>query len=104
MQKSENRQLQMFAMVEELFQSKMTRKEFCRQKGLSVNCFYYWQKKYRRQAREEQPGFITVRTGKGAFVSNGVSQHIVLSYPNGVSLQLPTGTPLSMISSLLRLA
>ena len=93
----------MFAMVEELFQSKMTRKEFCRQKGLSVNCFYYWQKKYRRQASEEQPGFMTVRTEKGALVSNGVSQQIVLSYPNGVSLHLPAGISLSVISSLLRL-
>jgi hypothetical protein len=104
MLKKENRQAQMFAMVEELRQSKMTREEFCKLKSLSKNCFYYWQKKYRQQASEDQPGFMKVRTGKGAFVSNGVSQQIVLSYPNGVSLQLPAGIPLSMISSLLRLA
>ena len=103
MQKSENRQAQMFAMVEELYQSKMTREAFCHQKRISKNSFYYWQKKYRQQAGAEQPGFMAVRTGKRAFVSNGVSQQIVLSYPNGVSLQLSAGTSLSMISSLLRL-
>jgi hypothetical protein len=97
MQKTEARQTQMFAMVEELYQSKMNRKEFCRQKGISINCFYYWQKKYRQQAGTDQPGFIPVRTGKGSMTRHG-------SYPNGISLQLPAGTPLAVIGSLLRLA
>jgi hypothetical protein len=100
----ENRQAQMFALVEELFQSKMTRKEFCSQKNIAINCFYYWQKKYRQQAGAEQPGFMKVRTGKGSVSRQGFTQPIVLSYPNGISLQLPAGTPISVISSLLRLA
>jgi len=104
MQKSENRQAQMFALVEELFQSKMTRKEFCRQKNVAINCFYYWQKKYRQQAGSDQPDFIPVRTGKGSVSRQGLTQSIVLSYPNGISLQLPAGTPIAVISSLLRLA
>jgi hypothetical protein len=104
MQKTEARQTQMFAMVEELYQSKMNRKEFCRQKGISINCFYYWQKKYRQQAGTDQPGFIPVRTGKGSMTRHGFPQPIVLSYPNGISLQLPAGTPLAVIGSLLRLA
>lgn len=94
----------MFAMVEELYQSKMTREEFCRLRSISINCFYYWQKKYRQQVGAEQPGFVAVRTGKGSYFRSGVSQSIVLSYPNGVNLQLPAGTPLSVISTLLRLA
>jgi hypothetical protein len=104
MQKTENRQTQMFAMVEELYQSKMSRKEFCWQKDISMNCFYYWQKKYRQQDGVNQPGFIPVRTGKGSITRHGFSQPIVLSYPNGISLQLPAGTPLAVIGSLLRLA
>jgi hypothetical protein len=104
MQKTETRQAQMFAMVEELYQSKVNRKEFCRQKSISINCFYYWQKKYRDQAGDDQPGFIPVRIGKGSIIRHGFSQPIVLSYPNGISLQLPAGTPLSVIGSLLRLA
>jgi len=91
-------------MVEELIQSKMTRKEFCQQKGIAINCFYYWQKKYRQQTESDQPGFIPVRTGKGSVSRQGFAQPIVLSYPNGISLQLPAGTPLSVIGSLLRLA
>jgi hypothetical protein len=103
MQKTEARQAQMFALVEELQLSKMTRQEFCLQKGISRNCFYYWQKKY-RQAIPGQAGFIPVRTGKGSGSGHGFPQPIVLSYPNGISLQLPAGTPLSIIGSLLRLA
>jgi hypothetical protein len=99
MQKTEVRQTQMFAMVEELVQSKMSRKDFCRMKDISLNCFYYWQKKYRQQAGGDQPGFIQVRTR----TRDGFSQPIVLSYPNGISLQLPAGTPLAAIGSLLRL-
>jgi len=104
MQKSENRQEQMFAAVEELYQSKMSRKEFCRQKGISINCFYYWQKKYRNQTQGDQPGFIPVQTAKGSITRHGFPLPIVLSYPNGTSLQLPAGTPLAVIGSLLRLA
>jgi hypothetical protein len=91
----------MFAMVEELISSKTSRKEFCRQKGISINCFYYWQKKYRNQNQESQAGFIAVRPGITS--RTGFSQPIVLSYPNGIRLQLPAGTPIAMISSLLRL-
>ncbi len=94
----------MFAMVEELYQSKLSRKEFCEQKGISINCFYYWQKKYRHGDGDDQPGFIAVRTGKGSLTRGGFSQSIILSYPNGVSLQLPAGTPLAVIGSLLGLA
>ena len=91
----------MFAMVEELSQSRMTRKEFCNQRNISINCFYYWQKKYRQKVEAEQPGFIPVHTGTGSRA--GFSQPIVLTYPNGASLQLPAGTPLAVIGSLLRL-
>jgi hypothetical protein len=102
MLKKESRRAKMFALVEELSQSKMTREEFCKLKGLSKNCFYYWQKKYRNQDQESQAGFISVRTGAGSRI--GFSQPIILTYPNGISLQLPAGTPLTVISSLLRLA
>jgi hypothetical protein len=104
MQKSENRQAQKFALVEELHQSKMTRKEFCELKGISRNCYYYWQKKYWQQAGVEQPGFVTVRTGNGPESRPGFTPPIVISYPNGISMQLPAGTSLAFISSLLRLA
>jgi hypothetical protein len=102
MLKKENRQAEMFALVEELLQSKMTREEFCKSKGLSKNCFYYWQKKYRNQIQESHAGFISVRPGTGS--RTGFTQPIILTYPNGISLQLPFGTPLTVISSLLRLA
>ncbi|MCK9400328.1 MAG: helix-turn-helix domain containing protein [Bacteroidales bacterium] len=103
MSRSENLQVKMFALIEELYQSNVNRKEFCRQHSISVNCFYYWQKKYRQQAQSDQPCFITVRTGKGSITRHGFSHPIVLSYPNGISLQLPAGTPMATIGSLFRL-
>jgi hypothetical protein len=44
-----------------------------------------------------------VRSGKGSGTRHGFSQPIVLSYPNGISLQLPAGTPMTTIAALLRL-
>jgi hypothetical protein len=103
MSRTENLQTQMFALIEESYQSSFNRKEFCRQHEISVNCFYYWQKKYRQQTKSDQAGFIAVRTGKGSVTRHGFSHPIVLSYPNGISLQLPAGTPMATIGSLLRL-
>lgn len=101
---SEDLQEKMFALVEELYQLGVSRKEFCQQKGISVNCFYYWQKKYRQHAGGDQPGFIPVLTGKGSVTRHGFSHPIVLSYPNGISLQLPAGIPIATLRTLLSLA
>jgi hypothetical protein len=103
MSNTTERQAQMFSLVKESHQSKLSRKEFCRQHSISLNCFYYWQNKYRQQTQRDQPGFIQVRTGKNTGSTQGFLRPIILSYPNGISLQLPTGTPLSVIGSLLRL-
>jgi hypothetical protein len=100
MNKTTERQAQMFSLVEESHRSTLTRKEFCNEHSISVNCFYYWQKKYRQKTFRDQPGFIRVNTGK----SNGswltTVQPIILTYPNGVSLQLSASTPQNIIGSL----
>jgi hypothetical protein len=103
MSKTTDRQNQMFSLVEECNQSELTRKEFCKLHSLSINCFYYWQKKYRQQIFKDRPGFIRVHPGNGHGSWPSTSQPIVLTYPNGVSLQLPVSTPLPVIGSLLRL-
>ena len=103
MNKTANRQIQMFSLIEECYQGVLTRKDFCKLHSISVQCFYYWQKKYRQQNSEDQPGFIRVHPGNSHDCWQSPAQPFILTYPNGVSLQLPTGTPLPVIGSLLRL-
>ena len=104
MSNATDRRNKMFSLLEECYQSTLTRKEFCKLHSLTVNCLYYWQQKYRQQHSKDQPGFIRVRSGNGHGFWQSAAQPIILTYPNGVSLQLPAGTPLPVIGSLLRLA
>jgi hypothetical protein len=104
MKRNKERKEQMFSLVEELHQTTLTRKEFCSQNSLTLSCLYYWQKKHRQQIFKDQPGFIRVRPGNGHGSWQSTCQPIILTYPNGVSLQLPESTPIPVIGSLLRLA
>jgi hypothetical protein len=94
----------MFSLIEECHQGTLTRKEFCKHHSISHNCFYYWQKKYREQYQQKDfpAGFVRVRTRNGHPNWPVTAQGIVLTYPNGVSIQLPANTPLSVIGSLIR--
>ncbi len=100
-----DRQRPMFSLLEECHQSTLTRKEFCKHHSISSNCFYYWQKKYRGQdpSKDVPAGFIRIGTHNGQGRWQVAGQPIMLIYPNGVSLQLPANTPLTVIGSLLRL-
>ncbi len=103
MSRSAKNQEKMFALVEGFQQSKLTRQDFCIQEDIPVARFYYWQKKYRARLTEATPGFVQLRPDKkNAF--HGVEPMIVLQYPNGVSLQLPAGTSLATLRSLLSMA
>jgi hypothetical protein len=48
-------------------------------------------------------GFIRIGTRNGHSRWPLAGQPVVLTYPNGVSLQFPVNTPLSVIGSLIRL-
>jgi len=104
MRDTTDRQTQMFSLIQECHQSTLTRKEFCKHHSISSNCFYYWQKKYREQTRQKDTpaSFIRIGTRNGHSKWPVAGLPIVLTYPNGVSLQIPTNTPLSVIGSLIR--
>lgn len=107
MSETTDRQRQMFSLIEECHQGTLTRKEFCKHHSISSNCFYYWQKKYcgQDQPKDIPAGFIRIGTRrKGHDRWPVAGQGIVLTYPNGVSLQLPANTSLNVIGSLIRLA
>jgi len=94
---------EMIKVLDDFFKSGLTRLAFCEQKNLAVAKFYYWQKKLRDYSSDTPDGFIhlTSRRSPGANVPMAA---IVLQYPNGVSLQLPAGTPITTIRTLLSLA
>jgi len=96
-------QQEMFAVIEDFQQSGLTRLAFCAQRSITITKFQYWQKKYRERSNGTPNGFIQLTSGK-QMRSGGLLTPIVVQYPNGVSLQLPGGTPMATLRTLLSLA
>ena len=90
-----SRKQEMFALIEDSLNSRLTKTQFCKERKISHSQFYYWQKRYRQQQAEEA-GFLPVqisgRSGAG---------DIEIIYPNGVQVRLGGGVPLSFVRSLI---
>ena len=95
-------QQEMFAVIEDFQQSGLTRQAFCAQRSIAITKFHYWQKKYREHSNGTPNGFIQL-TSRKSHRSGELLAPIVLQYPNGVSLQLPGGTPMATLRTLLSL-
>ena len=95
-------QQEMFAVIEDFQQSGMTRLAFCAQRGITITRFHYWQKKCRDHSNGTPIGFIRLTSRKSQHAGELLAP-VVLQYPNGVSLQLPGGTPLATLRTLLSL-
>lgn len=93
-------------------------REFCRERGLKENRFYYWVKMLKSQAvsaLEAPSEFIPIssravnRLTQASIAvkkENTVSvkvQDIQITYPNGVVLQLASGYDLEMLKQLITL-
>ena len=93
-------------------------REFCRERGLKENRFYYWIKMLKSQAvsaLETPREFIPISSGSVSRLTqapievkkeNIVSvkvQDIKITYPNGVVLQLASGYDLEMLKRLITL-
>jgi hypothetical protein len=103
MSKQSDLREEMIKVLEDFSQSGLTRLAYCEQKSIAVAKFYYWQKKLRDQSGDTPDGFIRLTTRKNC-ASDSPMAAIVLQYPNGISLQLPAGTPVTTIRTLLSLA
>ena len=92
------KQEQMFALMEEHEQSKQTISAFCAGRDVRMKTFFYWRRKF-LASRSAPAGFIPISAQ-----DTGVQQTTLrLSYPNGVSIHLPTAD-LALIARLIRLA
>jgi len=89
----------MLALVESWQESGITQAEFARQHNVTLSKFRYWVHKSKGQNSDSlTPGFIRL-SGNGFSVS-GTNNEIRLDYPNGVSLSLPAGIPLTVLKRL----
>jgi len=94
MSKEEKRR-KMLTLAGQWQQSGMSQQAFAREHNINVFTLRYWINKKRRQQNEENgsSGFVQLN-------NLAATGDIILHYPNGVELQLPLHTPVSMIKSL----
>lgn len=92
----------MFRIIEEFNNSGKTRKDFCFDNKMAVNVFYYWQRKYRDEKQGlAQGSFVAVRTSGKIQPLSAKESVITVQYPNGVSLQVPVGSPVQVLRALI---
>lgn len=86
----------MYDLVAEQERSGLTITAFCTVKGIKLNTFHYWKRKYKEE-NSSGAGFIAISA-----LSNAGSQPIRLTYPNGVNIHLATAD-LTLIAQLIRI-
>ena len=89
----EEKRKEMSILVEEWRESGMTQKDFSREHNIKLSRLRYWIRKSREEVAPD--GFLS-------FSLPGENT-IRLLYPNGIELQMPAGTPVKVIRSLLNL-
>ena len=84
----------MLNLIEEWDQSGISQQEFCNQRGIRYSCFQYWRKCYPGSGDD----FIALNGFSG-----GINQ-IEITYPNGVTLRMPSQTSTSQLLRLINLS
>lgn len=95
-----DKQEKWFSLIREYEQGSEAQRKFCQIRDLKFSTFGYWRKKYIRSQLPEQ----TDLSEKGVFLPIETSTDCLeVIYPNGVRLQLPSGTAATRLSALIRL-
>ena len=89
----EEKRKEMEDLIEQWRESGKTQKDFAKEHDIRLSKLRYWIRKNREEREPE--GFLS-------FSLPGENS-IRLLYPNGIELQMPAGTPVSVIRSLLNL-
>jgi len=92
MSREEKREM-MVSLVQQWQESGMTQKDFAETHGIKLSTLQYWIRKKRKGS--SHPSFIPLD------ISTGHS--IRLYYPNGIEMELPSGTPVNVIRHLISL-
>jgi hypothetical protein len=75
---------QMFKLIEQWQQSKLTQKEYCEQQLIKYHVFHYWYKRYREQqagAVGNSSSFVKIQVAKP--VTGGA---VEIHFPSGIRL------------------
>ena len=86
---------EMFPLIEEWASSGQTQQGFCKSRGLFQSVFNYWRKKYLDAQNSEPTPFKELHPD--------LATKIEICYPNGVKIQLPAGSSLSTLQTLIGL-
>ena len=83
-------------LIQECNNSGLTKREFCRQRGIAEKSFYYWQRKLRRQIVESaSPQLVPLEPP-------AVSEKQLCIQYRGAELKLPTGVDMDAVAAILR--
>jgi hypothetical protein len=94
-----SRKDEMFALIEQWKQSNQTQKLFCQEQSIALSCFYYWQKKYRKD-QSGPAGFVPVLVND---TTSGIREAVEIHYPSGVTVRVPTGSSVTLLKTLIDL-
>ena len=94
--RDEYRAQQWAMLIQECTNSGLTKREFCRQRGISEKSFYYWLRKFRGQMAEAAgPQIVQLE-------SPVISTDMLQIQYRGAELRLPAGVDMDAVSALLR--
>lgn len=82
--------------IQECSASGLSKREFCRQRGISEKSYYYWQRKLREQIMEASaPKLVRLESGP-------LTEEVLQIQYRGSELKLPGGVDIDAVAMLLR--
>ena len=93
--RNEYRKQQWVEIIQDCQSSGLSKKEYCREHGISEKSYYYWLRKLRNAAAESIPQIVEMEVA-------AVTEEKVYIRFRGAELTLPAGTDVETIAAVLR--
>jgi len=89
---------EMFGHIKDWENSNLSQVGFCEKNGINLGTFGYWRKRYLRKEKTD----TTVKVFKPIKFSPKTENNYKITYPNGVSISLSSGTNKNELAKLIR--
>ncbi|QZE14193.1 hypothetical protein K4L44_04695 [Halosquirtibacter laminarini] len=89
----------MFDLIEAQHNSGLSNIDYCKQNNIKLSVYSYWKAKYKKEYSKETQGFFVTLDNE----TSQIKEEIVITYPNGVTLQLSSATTISTLRSLIQI-